>query len=378
MTSSSIEHVTKVPDGLFGDYLVYSDTHFGHPRTKIDNTIFSLEKLWSSPWFKNLKTLFIAGDLYDRKLEYGSYEAGSALLHMMRLGDICQKYNISLYILEGTPSHDWRQASILPDIYKEMGYTFEYKYIDTIAVVDIEPIEKRVLFVPDEMGTPEQVYKEVLKLHKGSNFDIAIMHGSFRYQHPKFLAHLCHVEENYLDLVNGLIHAGHIHQHTTYDRIVIQGSWDRYTHGDEGDKGALLVDSNNNWEFIKNTDATIYKTVKIDSNRKESTYRKLKAELANLPIGSHIRVITKKGSVVKEAVVAISAEHPEYNFSIKYDEVSDINVRKSRLLQKREELGIQITPDNLEKLIFAKIRSRDGEISKVDRDKIHNLLSELL
>ena len=368
----------SAPPSVGRSYLVYSDTHLAHNKTPIDTTISSLESLWTKPWFRDLDVLFIAGDLYDRKLDYNSYEASAALLHMMRLGKICQNYNISLYILEGTPSHDWKQASKIPDVYKQMGLEFDYAYIDTICIRHIKALDRNVLFVPDEMGTPEEVYREVNRLSKETPIDMAIMHGSFKHQHPKFLEHLCHDEHDYLDLVKYLIHAGHIHQHSVYDRIVIQGSWDRYTHGDEEDKGCLLVKNDTDWEFIKNTEAVIYKTIKIMSGDEDRIIERVGKLIRDIPIGSHIRILTRKGSPVPMIIKDIRLKYPGYRFTLQYQGSENEITSTKKLLRSRESMGIQITERNILPMLITKIEAIKPDLTEEDKKDIEALVASLI
>jgi len=338
-------------------YLVYSDVHLGHRKTPIFKTIESLEKLWTNDWFKKLDVLFIAGDLYDRRLDFHSEDASSSILHLMRLGKICEKYNIALYILEGTPSHDWKQARIITDLYRQMGLKTPYYYIDSLEERYVPELGKNVLFIPDEIDTPANVYTMVRDLLGTRKTDIVIMHGAFIYQQSGAPEELCHIEDNYLRITNHLIHPGHIHQHTQYDRIIAQGSFDRYCHGDEGAKGCVLVKDFNNWVFIENKDAVIYKTIAITNRKIENIYKTIDKEVSNIPPNSYIRLKIRKGSQVPVIINDIRKNFPLYNFTYYMENKDDDGLVSKKLLDKKDDYGVQITPENINILVSEELKS---------------------
>ena len=345
------------------DYLVYSDIHFGHRKTRIDNTIRSIENIWKEPWFRDLKAIFIAGDIYDRKLDHGSYDATEATLHLIRLGYVCFKYNIELYILEGTPSHDWKQAQSVPELYRHMKIPITCHYIDKVTIKYSKALEKYILFIPDEIDTPTNVFdmvKEAVHSKELDKVDITIMHGAFRYQQSGAPEEYCHLEMDYLAITRYLIHPGHIHQHTHYKRIVAQGSIDRYTHGDEDPKGYVVVRNNTDWMFYTNPTATKYVTIPIQIKTLDEARSVLSKQIQtlDLPKNSHIRLQIPKNSPIPSLISEIRTQFPYYHITFIREKVVE-EEKPKRLLEAKEYDSIQLTPDNIIDIVMKKLNSLD-------------------
>ena len=106
---------------------------------------------------------------------------------------------------------------------------------------------------------------------KDEEVDIAIMHGQFHYQFPRIKLDSSHDEQEYLNMVKHYIHIGHIHTHSSYDRIIAQGSFDRIAHGEEENKGCVVakIDTtnreNDEWMFLVNDKAMRFITLNCPS-----------------------------------------------------------------------------------------------------------------
>ena len=273
-------------------YLVMSDIHLGHNNTKTDFIIHNLKSffLTYSKELKDIKIIFLAGDIFDRLLTTHSVDYILAYEWLMELYIYCIQHKISLRILEGTPSHDWKQATMFNSIIKKINKQADFKYIDTLYIERNIELGINILYIPDEYRPKSSTtYLEVLKLLKENNLeqvDIAIMHGQFKYQLP-ILLESSHDENDYLKIVKHFIHIGHIHTPSTFNRIIANGSFDRLKHGEEESKGAILVtlnDKNNNFIFLENKKAKIYKT--IDFTTEEELFKTIKG----LPKDSYIRL----------------------------------------------------------------------------------------
>jgi hypothetical protein len=156
-----------------------------------------------------------------------------------------------------------------------------------------------VLYIPDEWSdSVDETYSQVLSQMEQLNIkkvDIVIMHGQFKYQlvnAPDSIPK--HDEMSYLDITKYFIHIGHVHKHSIFERILAQGSFDRLTHGEEEDKGFMLVHIDGHkstFYFVVNTQAKIYKTINID---KIDSLDVLDNRVSKYPIDSHIRFLTSR------------------------------------------------------------------------------------
>jgi hypothetical protein len=253
-------------------YLVINDLHFGNNKNKTSNII---NNFWN--FFKenhntliHIDVLFIAGDTFDKLLSTTSDDFLLSNTFLLELSIVCLKNKIKLRILEGTPSHDVKQAKILENTLQTLMVDVDFKYFSEISIENIN--DNNVLYVPDLMHINQNELMNdinvVLKQNNLSQVDIAIIHGSFSYQLPN-VKNINFLSENFfLKIVQGYIHVGHIHTFSVFNRIISTGSFDRISHGEEEDKGCIYVDLNevtggNSFVFLKNTNAMLFKTFNV-------------------------------------------------------------------------------------------------------------------
>lgn len=278
-------------------YLVISDIHFGHRINKVSNIGNNL-KMFLMDYKKILEdidTLFIAGDLFDTFLPNYSNTYLTAINYIIEIIQYCRDNKIRLRILEGTPSHDWKQAKSIFKIIKDLNFDIDFKYIDDLYIEKIG--NKYVLYIPDEYKeTGEETYKDVLKLLRKNNLekvDIGIFHGSFKYQLPIDLK-CSFIEEDFIKIVKEYIHIGHIHSYSTYKNIIANGSFDRLAHGEEEDKGGVIVDlDNHSFLFLVNKRSMIFKTLDYTNIDLDKINLEFKKDIERIPTGSNIRILVK-------------------------------------------------------------------------------------
>lgn len=354
-------------------YLVFSDVHFGHRRTSTLEIIKHLDQMFSShkKWAKDLDIIYIAGDLFDRRLDIGSTDAVLSIGFLLKLVKYCSKNNIKLRILEGTPDHDVQAASMVAMIVDKLNLDIDFKYIDVLHIEYIEDFDRHILYLPDKWDTPDNTYSQIkamLKKHNISMVDTVIMHGQFGFQIPYAELPSSHDEANFTKITRGLIHAGHIHNHTNKGKIVNQGSFDRLAHGEEEDKGALLVTGDKDkysWEFIVNKHAKIYKTIDIDTVIPNDIFKYVDKVVVGVPEGSYIRFKVPMGSPIPTMMKELRNRHIRLNLSYKYDGENEdkkgviLNLVKPDI---KNSHSIQITPDNIDRILWDKIS--DNGLSK--------------
>lgn len=358
-------------------YLVLSDIHFGHNINKTCSIIENLNEFFNiyNKKFKDLNIIFLAGDVFDRLLGNNNKDYLYAVKWLTDLLLYCKDRNITLRILEGTPSHDWKQIEVLNSIIQKLNIDIDFKYIDTLCIEKMVKYNLNILYIPDEWKhKAEETWEDVKKClldNAVSKVDIAIMHGQFTYQLPIVLES-SHNENNYLSIVKKFINIGHIHTHSVKDRILAQGSFDRLTHGQEEDKGGILVTlgEQDTWEFLVNKKAMVFATYKFDSNATmEDIYKQLNQARKKYPIGSNIRILLDDSPLIG---ITDDLKKNFLEFNIKIERTSKTKEQQIKLIEQEIEKGFAITKDNIEELLTR-------EISKYNLSKDeYNIYKQIL
>lgn len=298
MTARSItvdELDNKPKDGV--RILNISDVHLGNRKNTAVNIVWSLDRnVTNSLVFKTLDALTISGDLLDRLLTLPTEEVLIIDQWMVRTLKLAKRYSVAIRVLEGTPSHDWKQPKRMCDLNIEHNIDCDIMYYDDITVVDDKSLGLTIGYIPDEIReTCEQTtteFRELLATRALNKVDLIIMHGMFKFQVPKAAAKsISHfIESDWLPLVKYHIVIGHDHRFKQYDAITVPSSWDRLSHNEEEDKGAVIIDIANgvcNVRRLINKDAMPMVTVDAIGineieNGWESFYQKVETTLADI------------------------------------------------------------------------------------------------
>lgn len=333
------------------------DIHLGHPNTPTEQVIKSLEKAFPDTEETGLlDVIFFAGDLFDRLLNAPDANLEMIKMWIFRFLLMCAKRNISVRVLEGTPSHDWRQSQEFLTIQKLAGIKVDLKYIKELSI-EHHPLGFTVLYVPDEWRPDtNDTYMEVCQLlreHGLEQVDFAVMHGAFRYQLPETAKVPTHVEERYLALVKHYIFIGHIHKHSTYERILAAGSLDRLAHGEEEPKGHLRVtidpEHGDTITFVENKHAQLYLTIDCTGLTLEESFKKL-AMANELPENSYLRVMADRDNPILVNMELLRRMYSHISWSTK-TQLGE-TVQSSLLVDLRSQYEeIQLTQSNLPKLL---------------------------
>lgn len=364
-------------------YLVLSDIHFGNNLNPTENIVNNLLKYFKDNHkvFSKLKIIFIAGDIFDKLLTSGSKNHNLVMQWLTTLAVYCKHNNIKLRILEGTPSHDWKQASTINVMLKESKLDLDFKYIDVLSIETMDDLGLNILYVPDEWKhKASDTFKDIQNLLLEKNMtqvDIAIMHGQFHYQLPIKMLESSHDENDFLNIVKHYISIGHIHSHSVNGRILAQGSFDRISHNEEESKGGMVITideySGNSFLFIPNKNAKIFKTIKINETEMDKYVSVLKPLIDKYPLGSHIRLTFSKDNSIRKNIKNIQDLFKGYTIK---EHVPDKDKKKDDTeLDVFEETpieGLKITRDNIEDLVH-------NELSKytLSPDIMENINSEL-
>jgi len=363
---------------------VISDVHVGSKRNETKYILENLYNCFSNDLhLSNLDIVFIAGDFFDDLLTYPSVDAGLIDMWISRFLKKCNKYNIVVRVLEGTPSHD-RQQSVRFDVIANIHCNVSHSYVDiayikTLSVEYIEKFDINVLYVPDEWNHETSVtlteVKELLQSKDIDKVDIAIMHGLFDYQMDGMIKdNIKHNSKEYLELVKGLIFIGHIHKHSSLDRIYAGGSFDRLAHGEEESKGYLDATLNPDYSytvsFIENTNARKFLTINCPYEDVEINLKRIDKKVKLLNTGSYVRITSKQGNAITSSLDTVRKRWPLLNWSMlikdKDEKEDTVNV-----IDESIYTPMIISKDTIIPLVTDRINKMNIDSNVLDRCMLH-------
>lgn len=346
---------------------VLSDIHLGHRRNSTRGIVKNLMRAIGD----NTKTaqfdiIFLAGDVFDSLLTLPNddiYEIDCWIRHLLM---ICAKYNILLRVLEGTPSHDWKQSRRFIDINEMWNIGAPVRYIEDLEVEYIPEIDRHVLYIPDQHSDSTdktlEIARETMRAKGLIQVDLAIMHGQFDYQVPPQAHVPKHDSAAYLEMVRELIFIGHDHHHTRYERIIAQGSFDRLAHNEEEAKGhveaTLLGDGTSQVTFVENTGAMKFITIDCQQLEPEQAFAKINQSLVDIPPMSQVRLLLEAGHPLTDQSSTLLRMFPEYTWTrpkiIKPDEIADQHAD----VPVQQFTAITITRENIGQLLIERLERR--------------------
>ena len=215
--------------------------------------------------------LFVSlGDFYDTKLLLNSRASVYALRDMHDKAEICRTKGIPMRVIRGTLSHDYDQLEVFSHLVSDERYDF--KIFNNFFIEETLPGMK-IAYCPDESINWDHwsdLYMEHFIEHTPSamfahgNFDVVmakIALDSFRsndsttlvYEYNQLMRH-----------IKGPIIAGHFHDGNTFENLYYVGSADRWSFGEDHEKGYMLIQYD--------TEKQVYKVIRIP-NFMAATYR---------------------------------------------------------------------------------------------------------
>lgn len=351
--------------------IVIGDVHLGHHNTTTDMIIRNLYKFLLLPSIFHKADLFlIEGDLFDRLLNIPNPHTGLIFRLMKDMLTICMQHNVIFRVLEGTPSHDWKQNGLFETVLKETNIECDFKYVSELSIEHIVPLGINMLYVPDEWKPDcDETYSDIVKLMdtKGlEQVDFTLMHGAMNYQLPEHINVSTHKPERFLKLTKYLVFIGHIHKFSIRDRIIATGSTDRLTHGEEEPKGFTVskVKSNGEFtvEFIENQDAMRYLTVDCIGLSLDESLVKINDAIRAIVGMGNISVKCEPFAPVLSDLKILKESYPNIKFKIN---TLKSKVKRKALISKGDFKLINITRDNIRGLIKQELTITDNAL--VDR-----------
>lgn len=377
-TSSLCDAIRTANGGAHSiNIAVLSDIHLGHPRTNTFHIVANLRKaLPDNEETAKLDLILLAGDVFDRLLTLPQEEVDEIQAWINELLALCAKYNILLRVLEGTPSHDWKQSRQFVNLNLGAEIPAQLKYVDTLSIEVIEELGGlTVLYVPDEWNHDASVtwlqVQELLKKHGLDKVDIACMHGAFDYQLP-IESIKNHNSEWYQSIVNHYIVIGHVHIRTQHGKILAQGSFDRLSHGEESPKGhyrmTLSPAGNKHW-FVENEGAKLYLTVDCRELTLAALIQHMQS-VEDYPTGSAFRFLIKRDSELHRDVREIRKQFPQFKITTQLDELKTPEALKVKQAAEHIEQPISITPTNISHLVSERLPTAMPNVDRCRHDHV--------
>lgn len=357
-----------------------SDVHLGNNRVPARDTIASLDREFpANDRLAILDIVFIGGDLFDRLLNLPDDAVSEIKMWMARFLRRCKRFDVVVRVLEGTPSHDWKQNRIFVEINEMAEIGCDLKYHSILEIDRIERFGIDVLYVPDEWEfETDDTWKQVCGLlnEKGlDKVDFAIMHGAFDYQLPSHVQAPTHDEDRYLSIVRHYILIGHIHRHLPKGRIIPNGSFDRLAHGEQEDKGYVRLtvrkDGDDDIVFMPNSHAKRFDTVDCSGMEIADALKAVEKVCNELPDDSYIRIKANRDDPVVGGLSSLKDRYPLLNWDTKFSTnqqsgtstLDDLNIKYK---------GVEITRENITQLMVDRIRPAAD-----DEDLVKRCLSHL-
>lgn len=265
-------------------FIILSDVHLGHPRTPTWHTIQRLKRyVINAAAMSDADAILITGDFFDRLLMLPAAEVAEIYDFIKEMLVLSVKCKCPIRILEGTPSHDWKQSTKVIEFNELSSIKADVQYVDKLSIVHDDSLGMTIGYVPDEWSeTCEQTteeFRELLATHGLDRVDIILMHGMFEFQVPAAAAKATsHFKEDiWNEWVNKAIFIGHDHRFKHKYNIVIPSSFNRLAQNEEDAKGFLVADIDGDLVdvfHVENEDAMSYVTI---GNKDMSDYDIVKA-----------------------------------------------------------------------------------------------------
>ena len=348
-----------------------SDIHLGHANTPTAHVIACLHDIFPDNLLtQELDIIILAGDVFDRQLQLAEDVVFEIHQWMCSFLGMCKKYDITLIVLEGTPSHDWKQSEWFNQINLEYNIGADVYYAKTLDVVYFEKFGIDILFIPDEWsGSCDDTKQQAIKLLKQKNLsqvDFTVMHGVFPHQMPKHIHNRIdmHDPDYYSKITKRLVFVGHVHLTSQWQNILSAGSTTRLVHGEEGPKGHFRITSNedsNQIDFIVNKRAMKYLTVDATDKSAQDVKDLLKATIALLKnqVGA-IRVLCRSNDPAIEIVAAIKENTPLISWTVtKPKKETKLTLLSSGGVKEVQKLVLN--KNTLNDMLLARIASKHPE-----------------
>lgn len=241
-----------------------ADIHFTAFDPKKQYEILEKECLNKLNNMDRIDLISINGDLFHHKIMNNSDGVLYASLFINKLVDICKKNNATLVLIHGTYQHDADQLKMFYHFLEDP--TIDIRIVTTVRFEYIKGA--KILCIPELYGLDETIYSNFL--FNSGIYDSVFMHGTIKgaiYNDTVGNGRLFCIE----DFCNcrGPILSGHVHKSGCFNSYFYYcGSVYRWEHGQEEDKGFLIVlhnlDTGEHYTHFEKVNCLSYITINID------------------------------------------------------------------------------------------------------------------
>lgn len=358
------------------------DIHLNHKKTTTREIIENLDIAFpDNEETAQLDYIFITGDVFETLVNLDDpviWEIKSWAFRLLRL---CKKHDIRLRIVKGTPSHDWNQSKIFPEINAQANIGANLKYFDKLTIDIEDDTGISCLYVPDEWDLPERTFSQVRRMLNELNIDsvdFAIMHGSFEHQLPIGIKAPRFSNDDYLSIVKRYIFVGHIHQHSIWDRILAAGSFDRLRQNEEDQKGHFRISIDDDTEdkitFVVNEGAKTYRKIRIGDMGIAEIINLVSLEVASYRTDSYVEIVANADNPILADFDIIKNIRPDINWSKSSIETEKEIIEIEESSDDSNYEALVITPNNLADLVTQKMINLGYDENFV-RESVDYLLS---
>ena len=334
---------------------IISDIHLGNPKLNSLEHINEIRKFIKQHMerIKESDIFIIAGDTFDKLLSLG-VETNIIFNFFKDLDTLLFKHDVDMVILEGTLSHDYRQAATLASIFRNATYT----YVDNISVHTIKGMD--ILFVPDSLPLTTSEYTEAtISALADKDIDkvpLAIMHGMFK--HHIDIPTVEVLDQDFYSTISDIVVIGHNHRYQQWNNIYTPGSLSRDRQGEEDLKGGLFISDGKVTRLI-NDHTREYVTYDLSDFKHNNEFIRKVSKLHK--VGTELLIKCDQLSTDLKAEIANKLSLYTVRFkSTKTTEPIKIKTASS---------SIHITPINIEELI------KDGlPFNKYTDEELSNIL----
>ncbi len=360
-----------------------SDVHLGSKNTPTLDILSNLRAAFpDDEETAQLDLICLVGDVFDTLLTVNHPDFSEIKIWISDFLRLCKKYDIVLFVLEGTPSHDWWQSQLFVTLNQTGRIGANLKYVKDISVEYEPSLDIWVGFVPDESApTTEQTLSQLksqLQTKGLDKVDLMFMHGQFEYQLPAHVKAPKHDTASYLAITKSLIFIGHVHTHSSYMRIFAQGSFDRLKHGEEEAKGHLratiYADGTYEVTFVENLGARKYVTVFCYGLSVEESLIEIERQVRNLPFNSAVRLEASPTHPLFADMDVLMREYPSFVWT---KNPKDLDKKEEEEMENDDTafVAITINSENITKLLMERLANLglDAELLSIAEAKINEV-----
>ena len=365
------------------------DLHTLHPVVPTSQILKCLNfAIPDAPQTAMIDMLYFTGDLTERVQQFSSPDVHLLIPYIRHVLTMAKKYNIKVRVLEGTPSHDWRQNLIFKSLNDpdpttgESGIGADLMYVDQVHIEYVEDHDMHVLYIPDLRVDAADLWKLTQQKMQALGIDMVdytIVHGAFLHQlPPAAISPYTHDPDNYCDITRYHIFANHIHIPSVYRNLLAGGSLDCLRHGEEHAKGYIrsyVSPDRKHHEFVVNPHKTQFKTIDLSGKTTRVCVREINNVLEYRDRLAAIRILADKADEVYQLGEKLNSLFPNVKFSfdnLKKPKTSALSSESREALVSLSK--VTLTKDNLKSELLDYVAEVDPKL----RGRGDLILSEVI